>query len=186
MGEKLKKIKQKNSAARRAALIAGIACDSPYLLSSLSIFCRQPLRVKATPAVELSTRVNEEGQAISCTSDYEHPATPETRVVDEFGKKVKNKDPATKKQQGYCPGKYSILRKPRSRKGIARAAPQTANTTTARARTIPRQMVQVEARQSRMRIKCQARSIPGTRFSKTRSLASIFPKAKAEIATMCA
>ena len=76
-------------------------------MTSLSIFCHQLLRIKAAPAVELSTRVNKEGQAISYTSDYKHPATPETSIVDEFGKKVKNKDPATKKQRGYCSEKVS-------------------------------------------------------------------------------
>ena len=111
-------------------------------MTSLSILCYQLLRIKAAPAVDLSTRVNKEGQAISYTSDYKHPATPETRIVDEFGKKVKNKDPATKKQRGYCSGKY----------------PSNAKQEVFLAQD----------------------------FQKKRSRASIFPKAQAEIATMCA
>ena len=96
------------------------------------------------------------------------------------------KTATTKEQREHCPGKHPIIRQPRSRKEMARAAPRMTNTPTARARTIPRQMGQAEARQSQTRITCQTKIIPGTSILKTRSGASISTKEKAKTATMYA
>ena len=61
--------------------------------------------------------------------------------------------------------------------GKLRQVPSTANTTTARVRTILRRMGQAEARRSQTRIKRQSRrNISGTSLIKTRRRASIFPK----------
>ena len=82
----------------------------------------------------------------------------------------------------------SISYTPRFRKSTTRAAPQTANAMTARARTILRQTGQAEARQNQTRIKRHARgSIPGTKYHKEEvERLCICSKEKAKTATVCA
>ena len=70
--------------------------------------------------------------------------------------------------------KYPVTQKPRSWHYIG--PPRMANTMTARARPMPRQIGQAEAKQSQTCVKCQDRSIPITSISKTRSGTSMFPK----------
>ena len=95
--------------------------------------------------------VNEEGQARSRALDHQHPATPEARAADEYDKKLKQEDCRNEGAARAFPGKHPKIQKPRSKKGMARAAPQMANATTACAWTIPRWMGQTEA-QSRTHI----------------------------------
>ena len=99
-------------------------------------------------------------------------------------RKLKTKTTITKEQREYCSRKYPVTQKPRSWHYIG--PPRMANTMTARARPMPRQIGQAEAKQSQTCVKCQDRSIPITSISKTRSRTSMFPKKEAKTVTMCA
>ena len=85
-----------------------------------------------------------------------------------MARESKMKTATTQEQQKHCSGKYQRVLSS-LRKSMTRAAPQMANATTARARTIPRWMSQAESR-NRTRDKWQARrNIPGTNISYTSS-----------------
>ena len=117
--------------------------------------------------IRKSTRaVSNEREVRLRASDHKHAATPEVRTVDEHSKKVEQED---RRNKGAARALLWKLHHTSSKFEVTRAAPQTANMTTAHTRMILRQMGQAEAR-GQTRLKCHARqNISSTRTSQTRS-----------------
>ena len=115
-----------------------------------------------------------EGKARARASN--NPVTPNARAVDKNGKNVEQED---RRNKGAARALLWKVHHTSSKFEVARAAPQTANMTTAHTRMILRQMGQAEARgQTRLKFHFR-RNISSTLTSQTRTSKCLEEEAKA-------